>query len=525
MTLIAPKTGCALYLRVSSTEQSTEVNLDSQEGRCREYAKQQGLRVLRVFVDGGKTGRNINREAFKQLLTYCRQHRNELRAVIVLDVTRWARDVAGWATTLHTLEELGVEFHSVHERIDRTASGKFMGNIHAAVAQHFSDILSEKMKSVLHHRVQRGLFPWKAPLGYVNTPDPNTGSNISPDPIRGLLVTHAFNAVAAGIRCVEDVRRDLNAMGLRSLRGREIPSQSFHHLLHNELHAGWVVSGDVRVRGLHQPLTTDATFAAVQEVMKGKTPDRKPFVRSREDFPLRQFVTCARCGRNLTGGLIKKKKYSFYFCYNSACRAVSIRAEELTQHFVGLLEMHQPTQEALLSGHFSELAATRWAAMRDAYADTSRRLTQRKLDITTLTNAALEKLLRGTITDAQYKAFVEPNMKESEQIDEQLATLARKRVTLEEITKQVEAEAIDLAGTWKGATLEDKQSLQRSLFGAHLAFDPILGFLNSQNFLLMEKLTAFLVEGAGDNGGHEGWANDAELPKEEENPIGVGDGD
>jgi len=107
--------------------------------------------------------------------------------------------------------------------------------------------------------------------------------------------------------------------------------------------------------------------------------------------------------------------------------------------------------------------------MRDAYADTSRRLTQRKLDITTLSNAALERLLRGTITDAQYKAFVEPNTREAEQIEEQLAALAQKRVTLEEITKQVEAGAIDLAGTWKGATLEDKQSLQRGLFGARLA--------------------------------------------------------
>ena len=223
--------------------------------------------------------------------------------------------------------------------------------------------------------------------------------------------------------------------------------------------------------------------------------------------------------------LVKKKKYSFYFCYNPACRAVSIRAEELTRQFVTLLEMHQPTQEALLSGHFSELAATRWTSMRDAYADTSRRLTQRKLDITTLSNAALERLLRGTITDAQYKAFVEPNTREAEQIEEQLATLAQKRVTLEEITKQVEAEAIDLAGTWKGATLEDKQSLQRSLFGARLAYDPIQGFLNSQNFLLMEKLTAFLVEGARDSSVLERWENDAGLPNEEESPVGVGDGD
>ena len=41
----------------------------------------------------------------------------------------------------------------------------------------------------------------------------------------------------------------------------------------------------------------------------------------------------------------------------------------------------------------------------------------------------------------------------------------------------------------------------------------------------MEKLTAFLVEGARDNTGPEGYENEAGLPEAEENPVGVGDGD
>jgi hypothetical protein len=60
---------------------------------------------------------------------------------------------------------------------------------------------------------------------------------------------------------------------------------------------------------------------------------------------------------------------------------------------------------------------------------------------------------------------------------------------------------------------------------AHLVFDPIQGFLNSQNFLLMEKLTAFLIEGARDNSSLPDYENEARLPNEEENPVGVGDGD
>jgi hypothetical protein len=42
--------------------------------------------------------------------------------------------------------------------------------------------------------------------------------------------------------------------------------------------------------------------------------------------------------------------------------------------------------------------------------------------------------------------------------------------------------------------------------------------------LLMEKLTAFLIEGERDNDSLPDFENEAHLPKEEEKPVGVGDG-
>ena len=136
------KYGCVIYLRVSSAKQAEATNLDQQQMVCRDYAGQQGLTVVRVFIDGGRTGTNTNRKAFQEMLTFCHQHRKELGAVVCYDVSRWSRDVADWGSTLHTLDELGIDFHSVLERIDRSsASGKYVANIHAASSQHFSDLL------------------------------------------------------------------------------------------------------------------------------------------------------------------------------------------------------------------------------------------------------------------------------------------------------------------------------------------------------------------------------------------------
>jgi hypothetical protein len=62
-----------------------------------------------------------------------------------------------------------------------------VANIHAATAQHSSDLLSEKMQGVLHHRLSQGLFPHKAPVGYRNLVKGRderlaSGVNIIPDP-------------------------------------------------------------------------------------------------------------------------------------------------------------------------------------------------------------------------------------------------------------------------------------------------------------------------------------------------------
>lgn len=206
---------------------------------------------------------------------------------------------------------------------------------------------------------------------------------------------------------------------------------AFHNLLRNEIYAGWVVSGDLRVKGLHEPLVSQEVFDSFQEVLSGEKPERKPYKKVREDFPLKQFVSCGKCGRGLTAGYNRgrSKQYPFYFCYTPTCRAVSLRAEDLHSLFKNLLKRHQPTQEALLKG-FPEIAATRWAAICESVGTAMRKLTQRQHDNSTQQNAALERLLKGVITEKAYHTFMEPTTRELEQIETQFAELQKRRVTL-----------------------------------------------------------------------------------------------
>jgi DNA anti-recombination protein RmuC len=93
-----------------------------------------------------------------------------------------------------------------------------------------------------------------------------------------------------------------------------------------------------------------------------------------------------------------------------------------------------------------------------------RKLTQRQNDITTQNNAALGKMLKGVITEKAYQTYVEATTNELEQVEERFAELRKKRFTLRELSEQVKAEAIDLAGTWERGRLGYEAGLTAQSF-------------------------------------------------------------
>jgi DNA invertase Pin-like site-specific DNA recombinase len=80
-----------IYCRVSSTKQTSHGDgLNSQETRCREYAKYHNLKVEQVFKDD-MSGSLIERPGMKAMLSYLRKNRKDQLVVIIDDISRLAR--------------------------------------------------------------------------------------------------------------------------------------------------------------------------------------------------------------------------------------------------------------------------------------------------------------------------------------------------------------------------------------------------------------------------------------------------
>ncbi|MGB6405231.1 MAG: recombinase family protein [Candidatus Sulfotelmatobacter sp.] len=323
--------------------------------------------------------------------------------------------------------------------------------------------------------VKQGRFPWVAPLGYTNVK--NGASNLSVDPARALLVRKAFELIGSGNYGPDEARRVVVALGLRTKNGNVVTKQTFSRMIRNELYAGWVVSGQLRAKGAHEPLISEQLFHDVQDTLNGKR--SVPHKRESEEFPLRGFVRCASCNKPLTAGWSRgrSQKYARYWCWTKDCGAVGIRRDKLEHHFTELLYLHQPTQELLDA--LPKIAQERWKVRKEQSESERRQLNTRLADATTLHRKAVEALLGEKLSQDDLDAIKVSTEADKAAITERLKALESEEMTMESLIEQARREVVDLEKTWNEAGLKQRQELQRVVFPEGLAYS-ILALLTRE---------------------------------------------
>src|SRR6266852_4139675 len=123
------KQRAAIYVRVSTAEQNTE----GQEAELKEYAKNRGWEVTKVYRDK-VSGIASSRPALDELMTDAR--RGRFGRALVWKFDRFARSVSHLLQALETFKTLGIEFVSISEQIDTsTPTGKMVFTVLGAVAE------------------------------------------------------------------------------------------------------------------------------------------------------------------------------------------------------------------------------------------------------------------------------------------------------------------------------------------------------------------------------------------------------
>ena len=351
----------AIYCRVSTVEQASNLSLPTQEKACREYCARHDYVVDQVFVDAGESAKTTDRPEFLRLLQHCRKHTGHLHAVVVYSLTRFSRNSTDHHAIVSLLRGLGITLRSVTEPIDESPSGRLMEGILAAMAQFDNDVRSERVLAGMKAAVERGRWVWPPPVGYLKG-DARAGASLVPDPASSTIVREAFERYAGGM-IGRELLEHLTAMGLRTRRGHRMHLKRLYELLRHPVYAGRIrsLALGLEIPADFAPLVSEELWTRVQLQLNHPSRAAKAAMvhLNHRDFPLRRFVRCGQCGGGFTGSWSKGRggrRYGFYHCIHGHARVPRARLEAA---FLELLDTLRPRPEY-------------WAVLRAAVLDTWR---------------------------------------------------------------------------------------------------------------------------------------------------------
>jgi DNA invertase Pin-like site-specific DNA recombinase len=273
-----------IYLRVSTDRQAQKgIALPTQQERCLAYARETGYRVEKktdIYVDEGESARTMDRPALMDLLTRCKEDK-AIRAVIVYDVSRLARNRLDFALIKQTLRKSGVTFLSATEPINDTPEGQMLEGVLSTVAEFFSAQSGRKVQANMRRKAEMGGWPNLAPYGYLNRKEKLATGEIrawiEPRPEEARWVVRAFELFATGRYSVKTLTKTLNTEGfaVRPVRNRK--SKLLHHsqlerLLRNKIYVGFIEwAGVVNEHGTHAAIIDPDTFYRVQDLLRTRS--------------------------------------------------------------------------------------------------------------------------------------------------------------------------------------------------------------------------------------------------------------
>lgn len=477
-----------IYVRVSDPQQIEGTSLAFQEEECRRFCERKGMDVVAVFREEGETAKDLtlnNRQEFLRALEFCRKHKGQVQAFVVLRVDRFARNTEDHFAVRKILLDYGATLHSVTETIGNSPAEKFIETVLAGAAEYDNAIRKRRCIDGMMAKLHQGIFPWKPPLGYLcghtkkrgekkQEPDP-------PDKQAFPLIQRALKEFARGLCSQAELARKLDRWGLARIRGRKTTLQTVDRLLgqHLKFYAGILVNPwtGKECRGAHQPMISEEEFQRIRLLRAGKA-EKVKRDRFNPLFPLRRTVLCSACGYWLTGSVSRGHggKYAYYHCTTRSCARYgkAIPKANLESAFMQYLEGITP-QEGFLA-FFKETVLDLWQEKKTHLGEESRRL---KSDL-----ASLEEK-RSRIFDLyESGAYTKEDFQErKEEVENQIAAM---KISLSEChIDQFDVEGVltyaitfirNLPRQWFDLPQELRPRFQRLVFPDGIPYDRDRGF-------------------------------------------------
>ena len=256
-----------IYARYSSAGQR-DVSIEDQVREIKSYASSHNYEIITEYADKAKSGRNADKRAeFLRMIRDAEKH--SFQCVLVYKHDRFARNQYDAVIYKKKLKDNGVKVIAVTEPIPDGHGAMILESIYQAMAEEYSENLSQNIKRGQKGNALKCYANHKAPFGYIINHDTH---RYDIDAENAPFVQRIFDMVLQG-RPHKDILKYLEE------HGKPHSKNWLYQVLHNERYTGVYIYGDTRTEDGMPKLVSKTDFAKVQEIMKQRQqkPQLKPY--------------------------------------------------------------------------------------------------------------------------------------------------------------------------------------------------------------------------------------------------------
>ena len=351
-----------IYTRVSSKQQALHGNgLKGQEFVVREYAEKEWISIVKLFSDGGISGKYTSREGLEEMLLELNKWNKlfvKIQYVLVDDIDRLMRDVAGWREVKGRIEATWAKIHSLKQDLDDTPEWKMLQSITMSTKQYERENGARRTRERQRSRMEMWYRSFNVPTGYKYQDDPSGKGRIVVPNEHLPAMKEWFEKFAEGILLNKaQLTKFWQDNGVRTRYGNPFKLNSVNEALKRKnllFYAGIIHYPDRDIhmkKAKHEAIISVAT---VEQILKKINPKEyyKDYTQSdiQHRLILRGILKCEFCGRPIGGSPSKgrKEKYYYYHCNNKSCstyrRVKGLKAEDVhmsLENFLDELELKE----------------------------------------------------------------------------------------------------------------------------------------------------------------------------------------
>ena len=300
-----------LYCRKSTEDEDRQIlSIDAQLSELNAIAQQQNLMVVDRLTES-KSAKGPGRAVFNDMIR--RIESGEANAIVSWKLDRLARNFDDGGKIIGLLQRGVIQEIRTFEKTYLPSDNVLMIAVELGMANQYIRDLSVNIRRGIREKVRRGIYPFKAPLGYYNEPKLRTNE---PHPEYFKKLKRIFERFATGQFSLTATQKELAAAGIVGNRSnRPLPLSSIGNLLRNPFYYGVFVHNGVMHQGVHVPMITKETFDKIQAALVAVGKPRHH--RGDKGFMFLNFATCGSCGYSITGERHTKKsglRFYYYRC-------------------------------------------------------------------------------------------------------------------------------------------------------------------------------------------------------------------